>query len=189
MSSRCTFPISPFIAPHAEQTCRLLSLYGGCIIQIQTGTIVSGVSYVRREGLAIPRIVHVENVDSRKAYVFMLDEVSGVYSNGHLELWPLAATTTCLPDVYTHLAVRQIGNLVEAYLEDVLPSARPVYAAPEHLRRQVRWVAESPLLWDVYWRCADQTAMETKKRLRRRLHQNVWPSRKLLCLDSVRTGE
>jgi hypothetical protein len=176
--------MSPFIVPHAEQMCRLLARYGGGIVEAATGTVVAGVTYVRREGFALPRIIHVEHVDSREAYVFVLNEVTGGYSNGSLELWPLAATTTCVPDVYTHLPVRQLGCLVEAYLADVLPTARPAHAAFEHLRRQVRWIADVPLLWEKYWQCAEHLEATPTTRVRRRTRQNIWPSRKLLCLDS-----
>jgi hypothetical protein len=180
-----SLPMSPFIVPHAEQTCRLLARYGGGVVETKTGSVVAGVTYVRREGLAMPRIIHMEHIDSREAYVFVLNEVTGGYSNGPLELWPLAATTTCVPDVYTHLPVRQIGCLVEAYLADVLPSARPVHAALEHLRCQVRWIADVPLLWERYWKCAEHKESTRNTRTRRRVHQNIWPSRKLLCLDTV----
>lgn len=179
-----TLALSPFIRPHAEETCRLLSLYGGGIVQ-KDGSLRAGVSYVRREGVSIARLIHVEDVESRKPYVFVLDEVSGTYSSGTHELWPLAPTASpgTILGLSAYLA-QPLVDIVADFLQDYLPSRRPAYAECEHLRRHIRWCADDATLWETYWHMGDTEAQASHHR-RRRVHQNIWHSRKRLCLMVV----
>jgi hypothetical protein len=172
--------LSPFMAPHADQTCRLLALYGGAVLQTD-GMLQTSVTYQRREGVALARMVHVEDVQSRKPYLFVLDEVTGEYTSGELTLWPLVAQPSCLPALSGHLHHPDIERIVNAFLSDVLPSIRPRHAETEHLRRQVLWTAEDPHVWQTYWNCAEHEDRECVRQ-RRRLHQNIWPARMRLCL-------
>ena len=176
--------LSLFIAPHAETVCRLLSQYGGCVVN-EDGTLRTGVTYVRREGTAVARIVHVEDVETREAYMFVLNEVTGGYMSGKLELWPLASAGELLPDVHLHLIIPQLAGIVEEFLADMLPSKRPEYADPYHLRRQLMYTAMDPDVWQQYWISAktETVARPARSSRRRRIHHNVWPSRKLLCVE------
>ena len=167
--------LSPFIAPHATDTCRLLALYGGAIV-CTTGALELAVTYVRKEGCHIPRLVHVEDVDTREQRVFVLDEVTGEYGSHNLRLYPLAPDArTLLPEVHLCLGA-DLGHLVEAFLADLLPIPRPTHAHTDHLRRQIRWQADG-VAWQHYW----DNASPGRKRGRTR--QNVWVSRKQTTTD------
>lgn len=180
--------MSPFIAPYATGFCHRLAQYGGCITTT-TGLMHAGVSYVRREGMKLARLVHVEDVETREPFMFVLNEVTGGYTNGSLELWPFAPPTcTLLPDVHRHLCLPVLVKLVEDFLSDVMPSNRPHYADPRLLRRQLLWTSENPKTWQSYWRSADSragstpdTSLVTK---RSRMRQNIWPSRKRSCHEN-----
>jgi hypothetical protein len=37
-------------------------------------------------------------------------------------------------------------------------------------------------LWETYWQCGEDRE-SAGKRVRRRLHKNIWPSRKLQCIE------
>jgi hypothetical protein len=155
------------------------------------GLMYAGVSYVRREGTKLARLVHVEDVETRAAFMFVLNEVTGGYTNGSLELWPLAPPTyTLLPDVHRHLRLPVLVNIVEGFLSDVMPSNCPHYADPYLLRRQLLWTSEDPKTWQYYWRSADSkadkstVAIPVHNRRRSRTRQNIWPSRKRSCHEN-----
>lgn len=164
--------LSPFIAPHATDTCRLLAMYGGAVVGA-TGTVELAVTYVRKEGCHIPRLVHVQEVDTREPMVFVLDEVTGEYGSHHRRLYPLAPDApTLLPWVHRCLG-EDLGRLVETFLADLLPCPRPAHAHAGHLRRQIRWRADG-VAWQQYWDSASQG------RKRGRTRQNIWVGRKQL---------
>jgi len=173
----CT--LSPFIGPFAHAVCDLLARFGGAILR-SDGTVLAGVLYERREGTILPRLLHVLDIQSNTPYVFVLDEITGNYTTSGLQLWPLAPGSTCLPDVQQHLPIRPVAQIVEDFLSDILPTARPRSADPEHLRRQVQWLADDPQGWVDYWeKGAGQVRVRTG-----RFRPTVWVSRKKRRPDS-----
>lgn len=72
----------------------------------------------RREGELLPRIIHMEDVCTRKPSMFVLDEVTGHYSSGKLELWSLAPDKPVPPEVGDYLLLI-LCRIVEELLEDV----------------------------------------------------------------------
>jgi hypothetical protein len=178
-----TAKMLPYIAPYATQVCELLSQYGGCVMDTN-GILQRGVSYVRREGHSVPWLVHVEDVETRESLVFVLNSVTGVYRCGKLQLWPLYSLKPAeflLSDVLRRLHVPGIVGIVEEFLIDVLPQKCPVYAETHSLRRQLLMVADDPAAWATYW--IDATDTTTTKNTRRRTRQNIWHTRKRICLD------
>jgi hypothetical protein len=170
--------ISPFIAPHAVETCHALSLYGGGVLG-PTGD-VGAVAYRRKEGIYIPRLVHVEYVDTGAQQVFVLDEVTGEYTHDALRLWPLAPeAVTRLPDVYLHLGP-DVTWVVEQFLDELLPVRRPGPAHHDQLRQQILWRTADRHAWVAYWTAAD--LLQKKRVPTQRIRTNIWAKRKMIGL-------
>jgi hypothetical protein len=163
--------ISPFIAPHAEELCHTLALYGGAVVDAD-GRFQSAVTYQYKEGVHLPRIVHVQRVDTRESMLFILDEVTGEYMSHERTLWPLAPSSlTCLPQVYRRLGT-DLTLLVEQFLTDILPIRRPPQADAWHLRRQVMHGTDLPQEWVTYWQTAD--VLQRKRGPTKRSRPNRW---------------
>ena len=162
--------ISPFIAPYAEEMCRLLSLYGGAAIDVG-GHVQYAVTYLRKEGMHVPRIVHVQCVDTSESLLFILNEVTGEYTSNELRLWPLAPSITTYNTPLANKLGTDVTLLVEEYLTDILPLRRPVYADSEHLRRQIMYDTEYGQSWVRYWHVADELHKNRDKTKRCRANQ------------------
>ena len=162
--------ISPFIAPYAEEMCQLLSLYGGAAID-GDGHVKYAVTYLRKEGVHVPRIVHVQCVNTAERLLFILNEVTGEYTSNELRLWPLSTST---PTHNTQL-VNKLGTdmtlLIEDYLTDILPIRRPGYAYSEHLRRRIK-DTEYGQSWVRYWQVADE--LQKNRDTTKRCRANKW---------------
>jgi hypothetical protein len=166
--------MSPLSVDQAVETSRLLSQYGGCIIQ--DGIALINVVYLRCEGHHVPRIIHMEEPTSRETHQFILDEVSGRYVCAKRELWPLSKTAEDLGLLCIHrLLPPELARNVQKYLQDV----RPFYADPLLLRHQVLLDSEIPSMWEEYWQHAERYQKTSK---RGRCRQNIWPSRKRQCM-------
>jgi len=192
--------LSPFIAPYTTRFCRLLEQYGGCVVDTD-GLLQTGVSYVRREGTSLARLIHMEDVETRASFLFVLDEVTGGYTSGRVELWPLSCMVapSLIPRIGHHIPIPEIVDIIEDFLSDILPSRRPGYADPLDLRRQLLAQSSEPETWQHYWALAEgerqeqevqdvqdvQDVQEVTPSGRRRLrtHPNIWPSRKRVCQE------
>ena len=142
--------LSPFIAPYTDAFCRALSEAGGVVLN-RAGDITTSMFYRSKEGITIARIVQMVDVSTRHAQVFMLNEVTGEYTNGNGTLWPLthiAYHTIQSAWVPLH---RAILNIVDDFLTDVLPDPRPRLAHPERLRTLVL-CEELGDQWATYWK-------------------------------------
>jgi hypothetical protein len=167
--------LSPFIAPHATETCHALALYGGGVLG-PAGVLEYAVVYRKKEGVYIPRLVHVERVDTGEHQIFILDEVTGEYMYDTLRLWPLAPeAATRVPEVYQRLG-HGATWIVEQFLEDVLPICRPAAAHHEQLRRQVLYSTEDRHVWNMYWTAAD--TLQRQRARTQRFRPNVWVKRR-----------
>ena len=181
--------LSPFIAPYTTRLCRLLAQYGGCVLSAN-GLLQMGVSYVRREGTILARLIHVENVETRDSFVFVLNEVTGTYTSGTLELWPLSCPVapSLVPGIGHFIPLPEVVDIIEEFLSDILPSRRPAYADPRDLRHRLLRQCSEPETWQHYWDLADVVQDEDIQerrpgRRRPRTHPNIWPSRKRICQE------
>ena len=144
--------LSPFIAPYADAFCRALSEAGGVVLDSAWG-ITTSMIYRSKEGIAIARIVQMVDVSTGNAQVFMLNEVTGEYTNGNGTLWPLTHIAYhAIQSAWVPLH-RAILNIVDDFLTDVLPDPRPRLAHPERLRTLVL-CEEIGDQWATYWKQA-----------------------------------
>ena len=175
---------SPYIAHNAEQQCLLISLYGGCITDsVGNMATTTGVTYVRREGVAVPLIIHVENVESRTSFVFVLDEVSGFYRSGTKQLWPLSGSPSVFSssEASRHLP-STLADIVDNFLSDELVHKPPLHAESCYLRCQIRLYSFEPTKWEAYWERGRRAELLAGNR---RIHKNIWPSRKRVCMNKI----
>ena len=167
---------SPLVAEHARESCRCLGSHGGFITaKTEDGEPVymASVVYIRSEGLAVPRVVHVEAADNtHRRHVFVLDEVSGEYTSGPRRLWPMRNMPHPLAVLIHRIPTAAIVDHIASFLVDTLPSPVPRYASQDLLRTHTllaaanidRWVD----LWEGHTR-PKQTSWDTRTHKRRRI--------------------
>ena len=142
------------------------------------GIVRQTMTFVRAEGLYYTRLIHMECVETRQQTMFVLEEDTGDYVSGPERLWPLApspSATSRLASAVAHLG-KDLGRLVEGFLEEVAPFGRPRHAKYEHLRKQVLWTLKYPDAWEEYWARGD--TLRDSAVVGTRLRPNVWKTRK-----------
>lgn len=172
MTLLASLDLSPLVAEHSRETCRSLGSHGGCITQAQKdGTIVymDGVQYRRSEGIALPRVVHVQTTRARNDHVFVLNEVDGQYTSGALRLWPLRPAPHPLGMLYRRIPVALL-DLVASFIVDTVPAPNPDYAQIGTLRTHVLCLSDDPKSWINRWTGktrSPKTSWDQRKRRRR----------------------
>ena len=163
---------------HTNEICRLLRWYGGALVNAD-GIVRQTLTFVRVEGHFHSRLLHMECVDTRQQKMFVLEEDTGDYVSGTDRLWPLGPSPSAanrLASAVAHLG-KDLGRLVEGFLEEAAPFGRPRHAKYEHLRKQVLWTLKYPDAWQEYWArgdtLCDSTVVGTT-----RLRPNIWKTRK-----------